>query len=131
MRHAPARSRLELPKRSMLLIIEVCRQKEAPKIQASAAHQNHYRHQHLNPDKSKVKTLEFDFEVDDFYCLGSPIGIYHYPFHTILFEVRNQCSMSRVELVQWRPATSIFSLCAVAAAVVFFGSLPCVEYYEC
>ena len=88
------------------LIVEVCRQKESPKIHASAAHQNKYRHQRPAPDKSKVKGLEFDFEVDDFYCLGSPIGMYHYHFYTIFFEPRKtissilRCSIFGVDLVQ-------------------------------
>lgn len=62
---------------SAILFDILCRQKEAPKIPASVTHQNHYKNQRPATNKSKLKDLEFDFAVEDFYCLGSPIGMCH------------------------------------------------------
>jgi predicted alpha/beta-fold hydrolase len=62
---------------SALLFDLLCRQKENTNIHASAAHQKHYKTERsANNSKSKVKDLNFNFEVEDFYCLGSPIGTY-------------------------------------------------------
>jgi hypothetical protein len=62
---------------SAILFDILCRQKENTKIHASAAHQKHYKTQRsANNSKSQVKDLDFNFEVEDFYCLGSPIGTY-------------------------------------------------------
>jgi len=62
---------------SAILFDILCRQKENAKIHASAAHQRHYKSQWqaAAPNKPQVKDLDFDFEVEDFYCLGSPIGM--------------------------------------------------------
>jgi hypothetical protein len=65
---------------SAILFDILCRQKESPKIHTPAARQTHYKSQRSAPNKSKVKGLEFDFEVEDFYCLGSPIGMCHHRF---------------------------------------------------
>ncbi|KAH8786167.1 DDHD domain-containing protein [Hyaloscypha finlandica] len=61
---------------SAILFDILCRQKEAPKISASVTHQNHYKNQRPATNKSKAKDLDFDFAVEDFYCLGSPIGLF-------------------------------------------------------
>lgn len=62
---------------SAILFDILCRQKENTKIHASAAHQKHYKtHRPATNSQSQAKDLDFDFEVEDFYCLGSPIGMY-------------------------------------------------------
>ncbi|KUJ15759.1 uncharacterized protein LY89DRAFT_647727 [Mollisia scopiformis] len=61
---------------SAILFDILCRQKEKPKIHASPAHQKYYKQRQPTPSKHQVKSLEFDFEVEDFYCLGSPIGLF-------------------------------------------------------
>lgn len=52
----------------------LCRQKEMPKEdqRASQKHSKHRQAKHRN----QAKGLDFEFEVEDFYCLGSPIGTY-------------------------------------------------------
>lgn len=67
---------LRIP-RSWCYTYIVSGQKESP---TSAAYQNPYKNHRSAPNKSKVKDLDFDFEVEDFYCLGSPIGRCQYLF---------------------------------------------------
>jgi hypothetical protein len=51
----------------------LCRQREVP--ERVGVHQR--REKHRNPSENVVfKHLDFDFEVEDFYCLGSPIGLF-------------------------------------------------------
>jgi len=59
---------------SAILFDILCHQKENAKIHASSAYQKHYKHQQPANHKAPLKGLDFDFEVEDFYCLGSPIG---------------------------------------------------------
>ena len=63
---------------SAILFDILCRQKEAPKIHGSNAHRKHYnkRRSSTTTHPSKAKDLSFDFDVEDFYCLGSPIGLF-------------------------------------------------------
>jgi hypothetical protein len=75
---------------SAILFDILCRQKETPKIHASITHQNHYKNQRSALNKSKIKDLDFDFEVEDFYCLGSPIGTCQYRFHLIFCKTMSQ-----------------------------------------
>ena len=48
----------------------LCRQKESTQVHGSVARKQHNEHRTLAND------LEFHFEVEDFYCLGSPIGLF-------------------------------------------------------
>ncbi|KAF8865107.1 DDHD-domain-containing protein [Acephala macrosclerotiorum] len=61
---------------SAVLFDILCRQKEKPKIHGSAAHQKYYQSRQPPTSKHQPKSLDFDFEVEDFYCLGSPIGLF-------------------------------------------------------
>ncbi|KAG0652365.1 putative phospholipase [Hyphodiscus hymeniophilus] len=62
---------------SAILFDILCRQKEDTKIHGSEAHRKHYHKRHVTPTHSSgVKDLSFDFNVEDFYCLGSPIGLF-------------------------------------------------------
>lgn len=54
----------------------LCRQKEETKIPGSSAHKRHYRSRPSISAKAQGKDLSFDFDVEDFYCLGSPIGLF-------------------------------------------------------
>jgi hypothetical protein len=61
---------------SAILFDILCRQKENTKIHGSVAHQKHYNKRHSSNPKPHVKDLSFEFDVEDFYCLGSPIGLF-------------------------------------------------------
>ena len=62
---------------SAILFDILCRQKEDTKIHGSEAHRKHYNKQHsATPKAHGVKDLSFEFDVEDFYCLGSPIGLF-------------------------------------------------------
>ena len=63
---------------SAILFDILCRQKEETKIYGSDAHRKHYNKRHSTNAKTthSVKDLSFDFDVEDFYCLGSPIGLF-------------------------------------------------------
>lgn len=39
-------------------------------------HTKQSKHQPSNATKLQGKELDFDFDVEDFYCLGSPIGLF-------------------------------------------------------
>jgi hypothetical protein len=69
----------------------LCRQKEMPKLygMGSEAHQRHAKHKQAAPNKHSTKGLDFDFEVEDFYCLGSPIGLC--PFSSLLATEFTSC----------------------------------------
>jgi hypothetical protein len=62
---------------SAILFDILCRQKEDTKIHGSDAHRNQYKKRRSTPaHTSGAKDLSFDFDVEDFYCLGSPIGLF-------------------------------------------------------
>jgi hypothetical protein len=60
---------------SAIMFDILCRQKETPKAQSwgSTTHGRHNKYRQATAHKTKG--LDFDFEVEDFYCLGSPIGL--------------------------------------------------------
>jgi hypothetical protein len=60
---------------SAILFDILCRQKEATKIHGSGAHQKQHKNRPSAAPKAQGKDLDFHFEVEDFYCLGSPIGV--------------------------------------------------------
>jgi hypothetical protein len=59
---------------SAILFDILCRQKETSKLHGSAAHQKLYKNRQSVNSKPPGRDLDFQFEVEDFYCLGSPIG---------------------------------------------------------
>src|ERR1700710_2283514 len=63
------------PKLKILFDI-LCRQKEETKIHGSNSYQRHYKNRPSTTSKTHGKEFSFDFEVEDFYCLGSPIGLF-------------------------------------------------------
>ncbi|KAM3081184.1 hypothetical protein ACMFMF_003100 [Clarireedia jacksonii] len=61
---------------SAILFDILCRQKES-KHPSSNAHHPYYKNRQTQASNANPhKGLEFDFEVEDFYCLGSPIGLF-------------------------------------------------------
>lgn len=58
---------------SAILFDILCRQKETSNRTASSSH---HRHRPTTASKSHDKSLQFDFDVEDFYCLGIPIGLF-------------------------------------------------------
>ncbi|KAG9240580.1 DDHD domain-containing protein [Calycina marina] len=52
----------------------LCRQKEKTNIHGSSTHRQHY--QSRARAKSHSKDFSFDFDVEGFYCLGSPTGLF-------------------------------------------------------
>lgn len=60
---------------SAILFDILCQQKETKNRSASASHYKN-RSAPSAQSQSHGKSLEFDFEVEDFYCLGSPIGLF-------------------------------------------------------
>jgi hypothetical protein len=63
---------------SAILFDLLCRQNENVKIHGSSQHSKYYRdrsHSRTQARKDE-KDLSFDFSVEDFYCLGSPIGLF-------------------------------------------------------
>lgn len=70
----------------------LCRQKEDAKKRAPGAHRRQYENRNTAGD------LEFLFDVEDFYCLGSPIGLFQ------MLKGRNICG--RTSHVDARPAES-------------------------
>lgn len=61
---------------SAVLFDILCRQKEETKFQGSNTHQRHHKNRPSITAKPQGKDFSFDFEVEDFYCLGSPIGLF-------------------------------------------------------
>lgn len=61
---------------SAILFDLVSRQKDASKSHASVTGKNHHKNPRPTHSNAQVKDLEFEFEVEDFYCLGSPIGMF-------------------------------------------------------
>lgn len=63
---------------SAILFDILCRQKEDLKIQSSTQHQKYYHNRPAKTahHKKDEKDLSFEFNVEDFYCLGSPIGLF-------------------------------------------------------
>lgn len=63
---------------SAILFDLLCRQKEFVKIHGSSQHSKYYqgRSHSRSHGKKDDKDLSFDFDVGDFYCLGSPIGLF-------------------------------------------------------
>jgi hypothetical protein len=59
---------------SAILFDILCRQKEEPKAPTSSDRRKHRSHQRPAVNSHRVKGFEFDFDVEDFYCLGSPVG---------------------------------------------------------
>lgn len=63
---------------SAIMFDILCRQKEKANI-ANESPRNHLRFWPANQDRyepKEPKELTFDFDVEDFYCLGSPIGLF-------------------------------------------------------
>jgi hypothetical protein len=64
---------------SAILFDILCRQKEDTKVHGSVMHQKYYQSRssaNTQQNKKDPKDLSFDFSVEDFYCLGSPIGLF-------------------------------------------------------
>jgi hypothetical protein len=61
---------------SAVLFDILCRQKDEPKRSSSNAHKRHHKNRSLTITKSHTMDLDFDFNVEHFYCMGSPIGIF-------------------------------------------------------
>ncbi|KAI1639941.1 DDHD domain-containing protein [Biscogniauxia mediterranea] len=62
---------------SAIMFDILCRQKETPRVTDSLRNPLRYRPSQERLDHSKdSRDLSFIFEVDDFYCLGSPIGLF-------------------------------------------------------
>ncbi|KAH6674148.1 DDHD domain-containing protein [Halenospora varia] len=59
---------------SAILFDLLCRQKETKN--SSFVHQKRDKHRSSGASKSQAHHLDFDFEVEDFYCIGSPIGLF-------------------------------------------------------
>ncbi|QSZ31681.1 hypothetical protein DSL72_001248 [Monilinia vaccinii-corymbosi] len=60
---------------SAILFDILCRQRETKNRGASTSHYKN-RSAPSTQSQSHGKSLEFDFDVEDFYCLGSPIGLF-------------------------------------------------------
>lgn len=58
---------------SAILFDILCRQKEE-KAPTSSVHQRYHKHRQSASTNNRAKNFDFDFDVEDFYCLGSPIG---------------------------------------------------------
>ncbi|TGO09408.1 hypothetical protein BTUL_0166g00040 [Botrytis tulipae] len=58
---------------SAILFDILCRQRETKKRNANSSH---YKNRSAPSTSSHSKSLEFNFDVEDFYCLGSPIGLF-------------------------------------------------------
>jgi hypothetical protein len=54
----------------------LCRQREDAKIRASTNSQQSHKARIPAKSKTQGKEFSFDFDVEDFYCLGSPIGLF-------------------------------------------------------
>lgn len=63
---------------SAILFDILCRQKEDVKTRSPSQYWRKYQNNPnvQNQSKKDGKDLSFDFTVDDFYCLGSPIGLF-------------------------------------------------------
>jgi len=63
---------------SAILFDILCRQKEDINVHGFHAYPTQYknRQQPTTPKPHAPKELRFDFNVEDFYCLGSPIGLF-------------------------------------------------------
>lgn len=59
---------------SAIMFDMLCRQKETPKMDNRRSQR--HRQEKRTATHTKTPGLDFDFEVEDFYCLGSPIGTY-------------------------------------------------------
>lgn len=60
---------------SAVLFDILCRQKEEPKI-GSSAYKRHHKNKPPTGTKPVGKDMSLEFDVEDFYCLGSPIGLF-------------------------------------------------------
>jgi len=58
---------------SAILFDLLCRQRESPIARVRGKHS---KNRPSNATKVQGKSLDFDFDVEDFYCLGSPIGLF-------------------------------------------------------
>jgi hypothetical protein len=66
---------------SAIMFDLLCRQKENPRLAKDAKVVSRFRTQQgyagtSRSDKKADKSLAFEFEVTDLYCLGSPIGLF-------------------------------------------------------
>jgi hypothetical protein len=63
---------------SAILFDLLCRQKEDVKIHGSSQYLRYYhdRAHSIAQAKRDERDLSFDFAIEDFYCLGSPIGLF-------------------------------------------------------
>jgi hypothetical protein len=63
---------------SAIMFDLLCRQKEAAKTHTTSRHQKHHSNRASKDyhQERDAKDLSFDFDVEDFYCLGSPIGLF-------------------------------------------------------
>lgn len=63
---------------SAILFDLLCRQKEDAKVLGSSQHSKHYRDRSHSRTQARGggRDLSFDFAVEDFYCLGSPIALF-------------------------------------------------------
>ena len=59
---------------SAILFDILCRQQETPKTHGSAAHSKYRRTKQSTTNQTQRNSLDFHFDVEDLYCLGSPIG---------------------------------------------------------
>ncbi|KAF4636995.1 hypothetical protein G7Y89_g1091 [Cudoniella acicularis] len=59
---------------SAILFDLLCRQKETRKC--SPSHQKRNRHRSSGAANPQSGHLDFEFDVEDFYCIGSPIGLF-------------------------------------------------------
>lgn len=79
---------------SAIMFDILCRQKESTKQQSwGTGGGRHSKHRQATASKSQHKGLEFEFDVEDFYCLGSPIG---------------KCSSLHVSLLDKRRLVSLY-----------------------
>lgn len=61
---------------SAILFDILCRQREGQKADGAKNPLRFWPSQSRQEDKPKDQELVFEFEVEDFYCLGSPIGLF-------------------------------------------------------
>jgi hypothetical protein len=91
---------------SAILLDLLCRQREIP--DGVGVHQK--REKHRNPSGKIAAThLDFDFDVEDFYCLGSPIGLFQVcnpPSHAAIWGYKHA----------WVPSATVLTSGCVADA---------------
>lgn len=62
---------------SAIMFDILCRQNERPKDAEQTKNPlRFWPSEQPRPERKDTKDLTFDFDVDDFYCLGSPIGLF-------------------------------------------------------